>query len=523
MHAQELSLASPTGTRSSAQGNTTGSDPAASVAPHGDPLLRQAAILTQITEGVIVADRDGRIAFVNDAARRIQGQAVLGVPVEGYSQTYHLYTMGGEPYAPEDLPLARAVRDGEMIECAEWRIRRADGTEVIAEGSATPLFDPAGEQIGAVLTVRDVTERHLLRQQLEIERARLREVVMSAPAFVAVARGPDHVFELANPPYYQLVGHRDLIGRPVREALPEVVEQGFIELLDEVYRTGEPFVGTEMRILLQRKQGGAPSEHFVTFVYLPLRESDGSISGLLAHGVDVTDQVRARQRIEDLYHEAERASQAKSDFLAVMSHELRTPLNAIMGFGDLLLAGIYGDLSDRQEDQVERIQASSRHLTQIIDEILTFTRAEAGTTEVRPEEVDVRQVAEETLAEVASTAKAKRVGLRLETPAAPVVVQTDRMKLRQILLHLVTNAVKFTKEGEVSVAVRTDEGGASVEVRDTGIGIAPEDLERIFEPFTQADQGLTRAYEGTGLGLAVSRQLAELLGGEIAVESEPER
>ncbi|MDP9349001.1 MAG: PAS domain-containing protein, partial [Gemmatimonadota bacterium] len=138
-----------------------------------------------------------------------------------------------------------------------------------------------------------------------MERSRLQTVFRQAPAFIVTLRGPDHVFEMANPPYYQLVGHRDILGRPVREALPEVVEQGFVDLLDQVYRTGEPFVGNEVLVRLQRGAKGPLEERFVNFVYQPLEEAGGSVSGILAHGVDVTDLVNARRQAEEQAMELE--------------------------------------------------------------------------------------------------------------------------------------------------------------------------------------------------------------------------
>ncbi|HEX2077950.1 MAG TPA: PAS domain S-box protein [Longimicrobium sp.] len=148
-------------------------------------------------------------------------------------------------------------------------------------------------------------ERDRLMAELEVERSRLATAFERAPAFIATVRGPDHVFEMANPPYYQLVGHRDVLGKPVAEALPEVVEQGFVALLDDVRRTGEPFVGTEMRILIQRTPGAQPEERYLNFVYQPLTDPDGSVGGILAHGVDVTGQVEARRQLEEQAAELE--------------------------------------------------------------------------------------------------------------------------------------------------------------------------------------------------------------------------
>ena len=225
-----------------------------------------------------------------------------------------------------------------------------------------------------------------------------------------------------------------------------------------------------------------------------------------------------------LYREAEQANRAKADFLAVMSHELRTPLNAILGYADLIDAEISGPVTPTQRDQIARIKASTRHLQGIIDEILTFSRTEAGREEVRAERVDLRDVARESAALVEPLALQKKLRFSLQLPPAPAEADTDPAKVRQILFNLLSNAVKFTERGSVRLEVR-EEGPAAYALRvtDTGIGIPPEHHAQIFEPFWQVSQAdapaVRRTVGGTGLGLTVARRLAELLGGSMRLES----
>jgi PAS domain S-box-containing protein len=216
---------------------------------------------------------------------------------------------------------------------------------------------------------------------------------------------------------------------------------------------------------------------------------------------------------------AEQASRAKSDFLATMSHELRTPLNAIIGYQNLLADGVTGPVSDVQHRQLDRIGASAHHLLMLIDEVLTLSRVEAGKESVHIEPVDVSRILDEAGSIIEPLAKQKSLEFRVIEPESPIVVQSDAGKLRQAVLNLLSNAVKFTGRG--SVTLRAFEAGADVvfEVRDTGIGIAAEHLARIFEPFWQVEASTTRTAPGTGLGLAVTRRLAHLLGGEVSVES----
>jgi signal transduction histidine kinase len=216
---------------------------------------------------------------------------------------------------------------------------------------------------------------------------------------------------------------------------------------------------------------------------------------------------------------AERASRAKSDFLATMSHELRTPLNAIIGYQNLLADGVTGPVSDVQRRQLERIGASAHHLLMLIDEVLTLSRVEAGKESVHVEPVNVARVLDEAKSIIEPLAKQKSLEFRVIAPDAPITIQSDAGKLRQAVLNLLSNAVKFTGRG--SVTLRAFDAGDAVvfEVRDTGIGIAAEHLERIFEPFWQVEASTTRTAPGTGLGLAVTRRLARLLSGEVTVQS----
>jgi PAS domain S-box-containing protein len=223
----------------------------------------------------------------------------------------------------------------------------------------------------------------------------------------------------------------------------------------------------------------------------------------------------------ELFRAAAAANRAKSEFLASMSHELRTPLNAILGYTQLLSDGITGSITASQQEQLLRIRASATHLLGLIDEVLSYSRMEAGREQVSFHDVDVGTVVDEAAAIVRPLASAKKLPLVVEPhPDAPHI-QTDVLKLRQILVNLLTNAIKFTDEGEVSLSAHVDGDHLSLIVRDTGIGIPPNHMERVFEPFWQVEQSASRRVGGTGLGLSVSRGLAHLLGGELTGRSVP--
>jgi signal transduction histidine kinase len=219
--------------------------------------------------------------------------------------------------------------------------------------------------------------------------------------------------------------------------------------------------------------------------------------------------------------EAERANRAKNDFLAVMSHELRTPLNAIIGYGSLMRDGIPDPATKGQRHQLERISASAKHLLALIDEVLTLSRLDLGEERITPTPVSVASLVEEVAGMMELEARRKELTLALRLPSSDVTIVTDAGKLRQALLNLIGNAVKFTERGGVTVQAGVEHDGEEVvfSVRDTGLGIAPQHLPRVFDAFWQVDQAATRRAGGTGLGLHVTRRLLRLLGGDVTVES----
>ncbi len=264
-----------------------------------------------------------------------------------------------------------------------------------------------------------------------------------------------------------------------------------------------------------------------------LRQEDGTLTHFVGIQTDVTARVRAEEELRARnaqLHEAKEAleaanaelteaTRAKDRFMATMSHEMRTPLNAVLGHAELMEMGIAGELSPGQRGHLERIRRSGRGLLELINDVLDVARSGAGRLEVRLRAVRVRGAVEEAMALVEP--QAQRQGLRLSAriPDDCPAVAADLRRLRQILANLLSNAVKFTERGEVVVDCRTDGDTVAVEVRDTGIGMAPEQLAQVFEEFYQADSALTREFGGSGLGLSISRRLARLMGGDITAES----
>jgi signal transduction histidine kinase/PAS domain-containing protein len=248
---------------------------------------------------------------------------------------------------------------------------------------------------------------------------------------------------------------------------------------------------------------------------LPFADSDERRLQLIAdHAAVAVSKSR-------LLEEAHAANHAKSNFLATMSHELRTPLTALTGYGELLTDEIVGPLSAPQKDVVERMRSVTQHLSVMIDELLTFSSLEAGRERAKPHEVDSGDVLRAAALVIEPLAHQRALGFTIDVPAGAPTLVTDPAMVRQILVNLGGNAVKFTERGMVSMVLRHDPSMVRFEVRDTGIGISRDDQARLFRPFTQLDASLTRRYGGTGLGLHIANRLAHILGGTIEVSSQP--
>jgi PAS domain S-box-containing protein len=241
--------------------------------------------------------------FMNPAAERLTGYTLADVQGRALHDVIHHTRPDGRPYPIGECPIDRVFAEDARADGEEMFVHR-DGRFYPVAFSASPIRE-GGRLVGTMVEVRDAVEERRVQAErrglvdaLELERARLTSVFQHAASYIAVVRGPDHVFELANPLYRALAGDRPLLGRPAREALPELVEQGYLDLLDEVYRSGTPYTATEAPVVYQRAPHEPASLHFINFVYQPLEGPEGSVSGILAHGVDVTEQVLARQEVE---------------------------------------------------------------------------------------------------------------------------------------------------------------------------------------------------------------------------------
>jgi len=477
------------------------------------------AILGQIADAVVTTDPEGRITFFNDAARSIYGDLKLGVPIWDDAQSFVLLDETDQRRAVGRVPLFRALHR-ERVANEEWRIRRGDGSTIIVFGSAVPLRGPSGEMFGAAMTLRDVTGQRLLQRQLEHERARFQEILMQAPAAISVTEGPDHVIVMQNAVAQQMIGGRDLVGKRARDVFPEIESQGLVALQDEVYRTGTPYVGNEVRVVFDRLGQGVTQESFFNFVYQPLRDEFGKLYGILSHAVEVTEQVRARREVEDkveqlgrLSRELERSNHDLDQFAYVASHDLKAPLRGIANLTQWIEEDLDDRLTGESREHMRLLKGRVHRMEALIDGILAYSRA--GRVRERVETVDVSALVTDVV-ELLSPGPQ----VVIDVGSLPVL-ETERVALQQVFMNLINNAIKYNTGSEPRIVVRAspadDSEAYHFSVADNGPGIAPQYQEKvwqIFQTLASRDQ-----IEGTGIGLSVVRRLVESRGGRVWLDS----
>jgi PAS domain S-box-containing protein len=463
---------------------------------------------------ILMLSPDGRVATWTEGAERMTlwtESEILGQPVA----VLYPPEDAGDGAPERDLRIAEAQGRCEAV---AWRVRR-DGSRVWASVVLTAVSDGEGRMVGFGVVMRDLTERREVARRYEESRQRYRSLFENNPDAVC-SFDLDGGLRTANPAAEALVGYAadDLVGEPFWTLVNPGARASAREFFHAAAR-GEPqFTETAFT-----HTSGTRVE--VSLRLLPI-VVDAQIIGVYCIAEDITERKRAEAERETLLlreriarAEAEAASAAKGSFLAVVTHELKTPLNVITGFADLLRDGEAGPLTELQARHLDRIRAGARQLLGMIEDVLSYARMDAGEP-VRLAPVDVQALLGDAAREVRGDAAARGIEVAVEMNGA-CVADTDAARLRQIVGHLLCNAVKFTEAGTVSARAHRDSGSLAVTVTDTGIGIDAAHLERIWEPFWQAEHPLVRRAGGTGLGLAIARRLAQLLGGDIDARSAP--
>ncbi|HEY9080291.1 PAS domain S-box protein [Magnetovibrio sp.] len=478
-------------------------------------------ILESAGEGIFGLNADGTTAFVNPTACQILGfEAEDLVGKKMHELVHHSYP-DGSAYPREKCHMFAAYQDGEVRRVNDEVLWRKDGTSVPVEYTATPIHK-LGDVAGAVVTFQDIT----LRKQAEnalLESQQLLNSVIDNSAAVIFFKDKYGVYQLVNRRWEEVTGvkREDVIGKTDFDVFPkDMAEQFWANDLDVIRRM--ELIETEEKV----------SKDGVETVFLslkfPLVDADGNADGICGMSTDITDRKRMESEITDARDKAESATRAKSAFLAAMSHEIRTPMNGVVGMIDLLRET---ELDTEQAQMMTTVRDSAFALLQIINDILDFSKIEAGKLTLETIPVSIRDVVEGVAETLIPNATAKKVRfVNFIDPAIPHWVLSDQVRLRQILFNLLGNAVKFTETTEDHqglVKLRADlvqgetAGKATVRfaIIDNGIGMSPDAVKNLFKPFTQAESSTTRRFGGTGLGLSICKNLSELMGGEIKVES----
>jgi PAS domain S-box-containing protein len=462
---------------------------------------------------VSITDVRGTITYANDKFCQISGYA----RAELMGQNHRLVNSGThDPGFFTDLwrtIASGAVWRGQICNLAK------DASRYWVQATIVPLLNDAGRPQEYIAIRTDITARMKAEEELDSQLHFSRELVESIPIPVYFT-GRDGRYLGFNKAFENLFGIRrdDYIGRSAHDLLdPETArasERGdhtILQLGGKDTHEIQVVIGSERYVLINGKAA--------------LSRPDGSISGLVGTLMDITDRSRWEQEVMQAKLAAEAASRAKSEFLANMSHEIRTPMNGIIGLTDLALDS---ELDGELRENLDTVRSSAVALLRIINDILDFSKIEAGKLVVESIPFALERLVGDAVRTMTPRALEKGLALIAEiAPGGPAQLRGDPGRLRQILLNLVSNAMKFTERGEVRVRLRVSDAAAPgagallhVSVSDTGIGIPADKCDQIFEAFAQEDSSIARRFGGTGLGLAICRRLVDVMGGRIWVESE---
>jgi len=442
---------------------------------------------------------------------------------------------------PDDRARARQLmqahlRDRQSLYEVELRLLHREGhwVWVLSRGRVLSWTED-GRPEWMYGTHQDITELKQAQQRQQRAARLLQQVLAAATEVSVIATDTEGLITVFNAGAEHLLGYRaeDMVGKqtPAVIHLPEEVQARGLELSQAAGRPVEGFrvfvhlpeqQGSELREWTYVRQDG--SQVPVALVVTAMRDEEERLIGYLGIAQDISERRRAEQTLREAKQVAEAANAAKSLFLANMSHEIRTPMNAVLGVAHLLQDT---PLDAEQRTLLGKLQLAGRSLLAIINDVLDLAKIEAGELRLEQLPLQPQQLLDEVRALMEPQAQAKGLALHTELdPALPELISSDPQRLRQILLNLASNAIKFTAQGSVRLRARLEHGDAGAEwlcweVQDSGIGIAPEAQAQLFRPFVQADASTTRNYGGTGLGLAIVRQLSERLGGAVSLRSQP--
>ncbi len=472
-------------------------------------------LIEQSPEAVLVLDGAGVVLYANAATERVFGHGAA----EAVGRNALDWVQPDEAPSFRGLFLT-AVRGPRQVIHVSGFYRHTGSDDVLYGGGRLISHLDDADVRGVLFYFRELHAQRQAADDWAWQRALLGTLINVLPDHVHVKDTDGH-FLTANDAALRARGveaRKDFAGKTDRDFFPPKVAELLEADEQAVIRSGEASLNQEL--LLER--GG--KSQWLSVTRVPLRAPDGVVVGLISISHDVTERKAAEQELQRAKEAAEAASRAKSEFLANMSHEIRTPMNGILGMAELALSS---ELRPRQRDYLKIVKSSAEGLLAVVNDILDFSKIEAGKLHLDRTEFALRDVLGDVLTALAVSAHQKGLELACRiVPAVPDRLIGDPGRLRQVLVNLVGNAIKFTERGEVVVEVELAQPPSAEEVvlrfsvRDTGIGIAPEQQADVFAPFIQADTSTTRPYGGTGLGLSISSRLVSIMGGTLGLHSE---
>ncbi len=467
----------------------------------------------------MIESMPGILYFYDDQGRFLRWnrnfERVSGYSAEEIALMHPRDFFRAEDHAEIEARIADVFASGESSVEADFIARDGTATRYFFTGRRVVF----GDRTCLVGVGIDVSGRHRALGRLAESERNYRELVQHANSIILRWNSQGQVTFL-NEYGLRFFGYSEaeILGRHVMETIvPQTESDGrdLRRLMDEICAAPQAF---EQNVNENVKRSG--ERVWIAWTNRIVRNQKGEVVEILSIGADITDRRRVEAERERRYR-AEEADRIKSAFLATMSHELRTPLNSIIGFTGILTQGLAGPLNPEQQKQLDMVRASARHLLALVNDVLDISKIEAGQLEVTCEPFDLRQSIFKAVELVRPHAEARGLLLHVDVDPAVATACGDVRRVEQVLLNLMNNGIKFTPKGEIRLSAALVPGRAvRICVADTGVGIKAEDMSTLFQPFRQVDSGLARNHEGTGLGLAICRRLVELMGGEIAVESE---